>query len=241
VVGAPQAQHLDMVYATARIAGWLVPPAEARHVAFGSVLGPDRKMLKTREGEAIKLTHLIDEAIERAGAKVLEKNPDLPAEERADLARKIGIGAVKYADLSSDRIKDYVFDWNRMLAFEGNTAAYVMYCGARSNSIFRKGAVDQDSVSGADLTIEAPAEHALAAALLRFGSTVRHVAETLEPHHLCGYLFEVAGLFATFYQACPVLQAEGATRRSRLALCELTARVLGRGLELLGIEAPARM
>ncbi len=241
VVGAPQAQHFDMVFATARLAGWLVPPAEARHVAFGSILGPDRKMLKTREGDAIKLTSLIDEAIERAGAKVLEKNPDLPAEERVDLARKIGIGAMKYADLSNDRIKDYVFDWNRMLAFEGNTAAYVMYCCARSNSIFRKGAVDRGSVSDADLAIEAVAEHALAAALLRFGSTVRHVAETLEPHHLCGYLFEVAGLFATFYQACPVLQAEGATRRSRLALCELTARVLGRGLDLLGIEAPARM
>ena len=241
VVGAPQAQHLDMVFATARLAGWLVAPAEARHVAFGSVLGPDRKMLKTREGDAVKLTRLIDEAIERAGVKVLEKNPDLPADERADLARKIGIGAMKYADLSNDRIKDYVFDWNRMLAFEGNTAAYVMYCCARSNSIFRKGAVDVRSVSAADLAIEEAAEHALAAALLRFGGTVRHVAETLEPHHLCGYLFEVAGLFATFYQACPVLQAEGATRRSRLALCELTARVLGRGLDLLGIEAPARM
>jgi arginyl-tRNA synthetase len=241
VVGAPQTQHFDMVFAAAQKAGWLAPPAEARHVAFGSVLGSDRKMLKSREGEAIKLTHLIDEAIERAGVKVLEKNPDLPADERADLARKIGIGAMKYADLSNDRIKDYVFDWNRMLAFEGNTAAYVMYCCARSNSIFRKGAVEQSSVSGADLAIEAVAEHALAAALLRFGSTVRHVADTLEPHHLCGYLFDVAGLFATFYQACPVLQAEGATRRSRLALCELTAKVLARGLDLLGIEAPERM
>src|ERR1700722_8803347 len=241
VVGAPQAQHFDMVFATARLADWLVPPAEARHVAFGSVLGPDRKMLKTREGDAIKLTSLIDEAVERASAKVLEKNPALTAEERADLARKIGIGAIKYADLSSDRVKDYVFDWNRMLAFEGNTAAYVMYCCARSNSIFRKGAVDHGSMSGADLAIDAGAEHALAAALLRFGSTVHQVAETLEPHPLCGYLFEVAGLFATFYQACPVLQAEGSTRRSRLALCALTARVLGRGLDLLGIEAPARM
>jgi arginyl-tRNA synthetase len=241
VVGAPQAQHFDMVFATARLAGWLVAPAEARHVAFGSVLGPDRKMLKTREGDAVKLTRLIDEAIERAGVKVLEKNPDLPAEERKDLARKIGIGAMKYADLSNDRVKDYVFDWNRMLAFEGNTAAYVMYCCARSNSIFRKGAVLQGSVSAADLAIEGVAEHALAAALLRFGSTVRHVAETLEPHHLCGYLFEVAGHFATFYQACPVLQADGATRRSRLALSDLTAQVLGRGLDLLGIEAPARM
>jgi arginyl-tRNA synthetase len=128
-----------------------------------------------------------------------------------------------------------------MLAFEGNTAAYVMYCCARSNSIFRKGAVDQGVVIEADVVIEAPAEHALAAALLRFGNTVHHVAETLEPHHLCSYLFEVAGHFATFYQSCPVLQAEDATRRSRLALCQATARVLGRGLDLLGIEAPERM
>src|SRR5207244_3173134 len=125
------------------LAGWLVAPADARHVAFGSVLGADRKMLKTREGDAVKLTHLIDEAIERAGAKVDEKNPDLSPEERADLARKIGVGAIKYADLSSDRIKDYVFDWDRMLAFEGNTAAYVMYGCARSNSIFRKEGADE--------------------------------------------------------------------------------------------------
>jgi arginyl-tRNA synthetase len=241
VVGAPQAQHLGMVFAAARLAGWLAPPAEAQHVAFGSVLGADRKMLKTREGDAVKLADLVDEAIERAGAKVAEKNPDLDPEERTDLARKIGVGAIKYADLSSDRIKDYVFDWDRMLAFEGNTAAYVMYCCARSHSIFRKGAVDAGAVTGADIVIEAPAEHALAAAILRFGAVVHHVARTLEPHHLCGYLFEVAGLFATFYQACPVLQAEEGTRRSRLALCELTARVLRRGLELVGIEAPERM
>ena len=241
VVGAPQAQHLDMVFATARLAGWLQPPAEARHVAFGSVLGSDRKMLKTREGDAVKLARLLDEAVERAGAKVAEKNPTLGPEERAELARKIGVGAIKYADLSSDRVKDYVFDWNRMLAFEGNTAAYVMYCCARSRSIFRKGAVEHGAVNGDDIRVETSEEHALALALLRFGAAVRHVAETLEPHHLCGYLFEVAGLFAAFYQGCPVLQADGATRRSRLALCELTARTLGRGLDLLGIEAPNRM
>jgi arginyl-tRNA synthetase len=241
VVGSPQAQHLEMVFATARLAGWLPPEANARHVAFGSVLGSDRKMLKTREGDAIKLADLIDEAIERAGAKVRERNPELGADELAELARKIGIGAIKYADLSSDRIKDYVFDWNRMLAFEGNTAAYVMYGCARSHSIFRKGAVDEGALRASAIAIEAPAEHALAAALLRFGSIVQYVAETLEPHHLCSYLFEVAGLFATFYNACPVLQAEGGARESRLALCGLTARVLGRGLDLLGIEAPERM
>jgi arginyl-tRNA synthetase len=230
-----------MVFATARQAGWLAPPAEARHVAFGSVLGTDRKMLKSREGDAVKLSALLDEAIERAGAKVREKNPELGAEQLADLARKIGVGAIKYADLSSDRVKDYVFDYDRMLAFEGDTAAYVMYACARSRSIFRKGAVDQGEASGADIVIEHPAEHALAAALLRFGSVVRQVGESLEPHRLCGYLFEVAGLYATFYGACPVLQAEGAARRSRLALCELTSRVLQRGLDLLGIEVPARM
>jgi arginyl-tRNA synthetase len=242
VVGAPQIQHLAMVFAAGREAGWLAAPARAEHVAFGSVLGPDKKMLKTREGGAVKLTGLIDEAIERAGAKVAEKNPDLDPESRAILARAIGLGAIKYADLSSDRIKDYVFDWDRMLAFEGNTAAYVMYACARSHSIFRKSAGEQGAVSPAELLVEAPAEHALAAALLRFGATVSLVAETLEPHHLCGYLFEVARLFATFYDQCPVLKAETpASRRARLGLCELTARVLARGLDLLGIEVPERM
>ena len=197
-------------------------------------------MLKSREGDAVKPrpSHRRGRRARRREGR-WRRTPIFPPTNARDLARKIGIGAMKYADLSNDRIKDYVFDWNRMLAFEGNTAPYVMYCRARSHSIFRKGAVG--SISHADLAIAGAAEHALAAALLRFGSTVRHVAESLEPHHLCGYLFEVAGLFATFYQACPVLQAQGATRRSRLALCELTARVLGRGLDLLGIEAPARM
>src|SRR5262249_29895274 len=159
--------------------GWLAPPAEARHVAFGSVLGTDRMMLKTREGDAVKLSALIDEAIERAGAKVREKNPDLDADELADLARHIGVGAMKYADLSSDRVKVYVFDYDRMLAFEGDTAAYVMYGCARSRSIFRKGAVEQGDVGGADIVVDHPAEHALAAALLRFGTVVRQVADSL--------------------------------------------------------------
>lgn len=244
VVGAPQNVHLTMVFQAAREAGWLAPPARAEHVAFGSVLGSDRKMLRTRAGTggSLKLTGLIDEAVERASAKVAEKNPDMPAEDREVIARAIGVGAIKYADLSSDRIKDYVFDWDRMLAFEGNTAPYVMYACARAKSIFRKGAVAAGDLAAADITIAAPAEHALALALLRFGTVVREVADTLEPHHLCGYAYEVANLFMTFYQQCPVLQAStDAERRSRLALCDWTTRVLSRGLGLLGIDVPERM
>jgi arginyl-tRNA synthetase len=242
VVGAPQAVHLTMVCQVAKEAGWLAPPARAQHVAFGSVLGQDRKMLRTRGGASLKLTSLIDEAIERAAVKVLEKSKELPAEERAEIARMVGVGAIKYADLSSDRIKDYVFDWDRMLAFEGNTAPYVMYACARSRSIFRKSGEKEGSIAPAEISIAAPEEHALALALLRFGSAVTQVAETLEPHHLCGYLYEVAGLFMSFYDKCPVIKANSdAERRSRLGLCDLTARVLGRGLGLLGIEAPPRM
>lgn len=242
VVGAPQAVHLTMIFQAAREAGWLVPPARAEHVAFGSVLGADKKMLKTRQGASIKLTSLIDEAIERAGEKVLEKSKDLPPEERAEIARMVGIGAIKYADLSSDRIKDYVFDWDRMLAFEGNTAPYVMYACARSRSIFRKAGAAEGDIAPGEVVIAAPEEHALAMALLRFGAIVLQVAETFQPHHLCGYLYETASLFMTFYDRCPVLRAgSDAERRSRLGLCAWTARVLGRGLGLLGIDAPARM
>jgi arginyl-tRNA synthetase len=242
VVGAPQAVHLTMVYQAAKEAGWLAPPARAQHVPFGSVLGSDKKMLRTRAGGSFKLTSLIDEAIERAAVKVLEKSKELPPEERAEIARMVGVGAIKYADLSSDRIKDYVFDWDRMLAFEGNTAPYVMYACARSRSIFRKASVEQGSIAPEEITIVAREEHALALALLRFGAVVAQVGETLEPHHLCGYLYETAGLFMAFYDKCPVIRADSdAERRSRLGLCDLTAGVLGRGLGLLGIEAPPRM
>jgi arginyl-tRNA synthetase len=242
VVGSPQATHLGMVFQAANEAGWLAPPARAEHVAFGSVLGADKKMLKTRSGDSVKLMALVDEAIERAGAKVLEKNPEMPADDRAAIARAIGVGAMKWADLSSDRIKDYVFEWDRMLALEGTTAPYVMYACARSASIFRKGGVDRAIVRPEHLTVATPEEHALVAALLRFGSVVGEVGESLEPHRLCGYLFDAANVFMTFYQRCPVLDPpEEAVRRSRLALCDLTGRVLSRGLELLGIQVPERM
>ncbi|WP_437974869.1 arginine--tRNA ligase [Sorangium sp. So ce295] len=240
VVGAPQSQHFAMVFATAREAGWLAPPARAEHVAFGSVLGADKKMFKTRSGDTVKLSDLLDEATERASKVVREKNPELDAEAADAVARAVGVGAVKYADLSSDRIKDYVFDWDRMLAFEGNTAPYLMYAHARIRSIFRKAGVE--SPREAEIVLSEPAERALALELLRFGAVLEDVAATLEPHRLCGYLFELAGSFTSFYERCPVLRAESDdVRRSRLALCDLTAEVLAKGLGLLGIEAPERM
>jgi arginyl-tRNA synthetase len=228
-----------MVFATARLAGWLAPPVRAEHVAFGSVLGPDRKMFKTRSGKTVKLVSLVEEAEQRALGVVAQKNPELDAETQRAVAHAVGIGAIKYADLSSDRIKDYVFDWDRMLAFEGNTAPYAMYAHARIRSILRKAGAAPDV--GA-LSIASAAEHVLALDLLAFSSIVAEVERTLEPHRLCGYVFSVAMAFTTFYEKCPVLRADTPEQtRSRLALCELTARTLARALSLLGIEAPNRM
>jgi len=238
VVGAPQSQHLAMVFAIAGLAGWLAPPSRAEHVAFGSVLGPDKKMFKTRSGDTVRLADLLDEAAQRAAAVIAEKNPDLDEATRADVARAVGIGAIKYADLSSDRIKDYVFDWGRMLAFEGNTAPYLQYAHARIRSILRKA----EPMQGARVMITEPEERALVIELLSFGSAVHAVADALTPHRLCTYLFDLATAFTAFYERCPVLRAPGEEQRaSRLLLCELSARVLAEGLGLLGIEAPARM
>ncbi|MBI3207083.1 MAG: arginine--tRNA ligase [Myxococcales bacterium] len=240
VVGSPQAQHLSMIFSAAKLAGWLPATARAEHVAFGSVLGADKKMLKTRAGETTRLIDLLDEAVSRARAIVAAKNPSLDAVEQEAIARAVGIGAVKYADLSSDRIKDYVFDWDRMLAFEGNTAPYLQYAHARIRSIFRKGEAAVPPPSA--IVVTEPAEKALALRLLAFPTVVGDVATTLHPHKLCGYLFELATAFSAFYESCPVLKAgTPAERESRLALCDLTARVIERGLGLLGIEAPERM
>ena len=242
VVGAPQAQHLQMVFDVAVMAGWLKPPARAVHVAFGSVLGPDRKMFKTRSGESVKLQDLLDEAVVRGIAKVAEKSPDLPLDERERTGRMIGIGAIKYADLSTDRLKDYVFDWDRMLAFEGNTAPYLQYAHARIHSIFRKAEVDPASVRAVTPILDHPAERALALAILGFDGAVAETAERYTPHRLCTYLFDLAQTFSTFYDSCPVLRAETEElRTSRLALADLTARVIALGLSLLGIETPERM
>jgi arginyl-tRNA synthetase len=240
VVGLPQKQHFEMVFEVAREAGWLTAPARAQHVGFGSVLGPDGKILRSRAGDTIKLAELIDEAVSRAAALVAEKNPDLDEETRTDVARMVGIGAIKYADLSNDRAKDYVFDWHRMLSFDGNTAPYLQYAHARIRSIFRRGEVAAPTGLTA-VTVSESAERALAIELLAFEGVIAAVAESLEFHRLALYLYGVATAFTAFYEKCPVLRAEGDTRASRLALCDLTARVLARGLNLLGIAAPDRM
>jgi arginyl-tRNA synthetase len=239
VVDARQSQHFALLFAAGTMAGWLDASHHAEHVPFGSVLGADGKPLKTRAGGNVKLIELLDEAVARAEAVVMEKNPDLPAATRAEVARMVGIGAIKYADLSNDRVKDYVFDFDRMLAFEGNTAPYLQYAHARIRSIFRRAEVD--SASG-PVRLGAPEERALAVALTGFEAAVTASAEHLQPHRLATYLFDLAQAFTSFYEACPILRAEDDTvRQSRLALADLTARTLAAGLDLLGIEAPDQM
>ncbi len=241
VVGAPQAQHLSMVFDVARLAGWLPEGTDAVHVSFGSVLGSDRKMLKSRSGETPKLVELLEEAIARAGEAVAEKNPELADDAKAAIARMLGIGAVKYADLSTDRVRDYVFDWERMLSFDGNTAPYLQYAHARICSIFRRAGIDRSSLRAVVPQIVEKEERALALAVLGFDSAVADTLERYSPHRLCTYLYELATAFTGFYEHCPVLKADGEVRESRLALCDLTARVLERGLDLLGIGAPEQM
>ena len=242
VVGAPQAQHLEMVAAVARKAGWLPERVEFNHVVFGSVLGEDRKILKSRSGETVKLDALLAEAVERAEAAIEEKNPELDSAVRSAVARQVGIGAIKYADLSIDRVKDYVFDWERMLAFDGNTAPYLQYAHARICSIFRRSEFTRESSRSGTVAINHDAERALVLRLLQFDTAVVDAVERYSPHRLCTYLYELAGEFSAFYEQCPVLRApDDATRASRLFLCDSTARVMERGLALLGIEAPEQM
>ena len=238
-VDARQSQHLHMVFAVGEQAGWLGEGRRAEQVAFGMILGEDNKPYKTRSGENVKLIDLLDEAVDRAAAAVLEKNPDLGDVERTEVAQAIGIGAIKYADLSNDRVKDYVFDWDRMLSFDGNTAPYLQYAHARIKSIFRR--VESSSAAGS-IHIEHPAERALALQLLSFDEAVQQAADHLQPHRLATYLFELAQAFTDFYESCPVLRADTEEQRSsRLALAGLTARTLAAGLDLLGIDAPERM
>ncbi len=240
VVGTPQSQHLAMLFKTAEMAGWLSPPVRAEHVSFGSVLGSDGKMFKTRAGETVRLIDLLQEAVTRAEAVVLEKNPEMEAHARSEIARAVGVGAVKYADLSSDRIRDYTFDYSRMLALVGNTAPYLQYAHARIRSIFRKSGGEEPQGSAIDVV--APQERALALQLLAYPTVVEEVEHTLEPHKLCTYLYELATAYMSFYESCPVLKAATpAERASRLAMSDLSARVVAAGLALLGIEAPAKM
>ena len=241
VVGAPQAQHLQMVEAATRSAGWLPENVEMRHVAFGNVLGSDKKMLKSRSGDSVKLSSLLDEAVERATTAVREKNPDLEQAAQGAIARMVGIGAVKYADLSTDRVKDYIFDWDRMLSFDGNTAPYLQYAHARICSIFRRAGIDRSSLDGSVLALAAKEERELALAVLQFDSAVWDTIDKASPHRLCTYLYEVATAFTSFYENCPVLKSDEPLRSSRLVLCDATARVMKTGLGLLGIDAPEAM
>jgi arginyl-tRNA synthetase len=242
VVGSPQAQHLEMVAVVSRKAGWVPESTELTHVAFGNVLGADRKILKSRSGEVVKLDALLTESVERAADAVKEKNAELPAAQQAEVARQIGIGAVKYADLSTDRIKDYVFDWERMLAFEGNTSPYLQYAHARICSIFRRTGVDRAEVRGITPTLGHSAERALTVRLLQFDTAVWDTLDKYSPHRLCTYLYELASEFSSFYEHCPILRADSEEQKmSRLALCDFTARVMEQGLALLGIESPEQM
>jgi arginyl-tRNA synthetase len=239
VVGSPQALHLSMVFATGRMAGWL-DGHRAEHAQFGSVLGADGKMLRTRSGDPVKLIDLLDEADQRA-AKIVEDRSELDPQTRSTVARAVAMGALKYFDLSFQRERDYVFDWDRMLAFDGNTGPYLQYAVTRIRSIFRRAGIDDQQASAGRILLEEPAERALALKLLGLDEAIGAVAGTLEPHRLCTYLFELAAAFTDFYEACPVLTAPEPTRASRLALCALVARTLALGLGLLGIQVPERM
>jgi arginyl-tRNA synthetase len=251
VTDARQQLHFKQVFATGR--KWLKTVPDLRHVYFGSILGEDGKPLKTREGAPVKLNTLLDEAEERALAVVTEKNPELSAEARGEIARAVGIGAVKYADLTQNRTTDYVFSWPKMLAMTGNTAPYMQYAYVRVQSIFRKaggleGEVHPDSEIGAPaepqssrVSFEHAAELDLAKHILRFPDTLQAVAEDDKPNWLTSYLYELANKFSGFYENCPVLQSPEPTRSSRLVLCRLTADVIRRGLDLLGIDVIEQM
>ena len=236
VVGAPQILHFRQIFEIARREGYT---ADLRHITFGSILGEDRKLMKTRSGENVPLRDLLDEACRRARNIIEEKNPDLGEDDRIDIAEKIGIGAVKYFDLSQYRMTDYVFSWEKMLSLQGNTAPYLQNAYVRIRSIFRKAG---ESASKIDrLALDDPAEINLAKRLCQFAEIVPQVLNNFRPNILANYLFELANSFHTFYEACPVLKSEEPARSSRLALCDLSRRVLERGLDLLGIKVPEKM
>ncbi len=241
VIGAPQSLHLSMVYETARLAGWLPPEVAAIHVAIGNVLGEDGKLLRTRSGAPVRLMALLEEAVERALTVVRETRPELDAPTHQAIAHAVGVGAVKYADLSTAHDTGYVFDFDRMLALSGNTGPYLQYAAARARSIFRKAGIKPEDAT-APVRLDAPAERALALQLLGFGAAVAEVDTLLEPHRLCTYLFDLASAFTTFYEQCPVLKADDpVVRESRLTLCAASLRTLVTGLDLLGVTVPDQM
>ena len=240
VTGAPQQLHFKQLFAIFR--RWH-PESNMKlaHVWFGSIQGEDGKPFKTRTGDTVRLEDLLDEAEERAFKVVAEKNAELSEAQQREIARVVGLGAIKYGDLSQNRQSDYVFSWDKMLALQGNTAPYLLYAYTRVRSIFRKGGESEPGSATAEITLEAPEETALARHLLNFGLALEAAADDYRPNFLCSYLHELAGHFARFYENCPVLKAEGVSRLSRLALSDLTARVLKQGLDVLGIETTEQM
>ena len=241
-IDSRQHQHLMQAWTIVRKAGYVPDSVPLEHHMFGMMLGKDGKPFKTRAGGTVKLADLLDEALERARRLVAEKNPDMSADELENLAKVVGIGAVKYADLSKNRTTDYVFDWDNMLAFEGNTAPYMQYAYTRVLSVFRKAEVDEQALAAAPVIITEAREAQLAARLLQFEETLTVVAREGTPHVMCAYLYDLAGLFSGFYEHCPIITAESDTaRNSRLKLAQLTARTLKQGLDTLGIETVERM
>ena len=236
VVGAPQALHFQQIFAAAKMMGI---HGDLRHIAFGSILGEDRKIMKTRSGENVGLAEVLHEAIERARKILAARTEALPPEEAESTARLIGLGAVKYAELSQNRLTDYVFSWDKLLAFEGNTAPYLQNAYVRIRSIFRKAGETPDPAT--PILITAPAERALALKILQYAETLPVVLDDYRPNILANYLYELANTYHSFYEACPVLKAEPAIRASRLILSDLAARTLSHGLALLGIACPERM
>jgi arginyl-tRNA synthetase len=241
-IDSRQHQHLMQAWTIVRKAGYVPDSVPLEHHMFGMMLGKDGKPFKTRAGGTVKLADLLDEALERARRLVAEKNPDMPADELEKLANTVGIGAVKYADLSKNRTTDYVFDWDNMLAFEGNTAPYMQYAYTRVLSVFRKAELDESAIVNAAVVINEDREAQLAARLLQFEETLNVVAREGTPHVMCAYLYDLAGLFSGFYEHCPILSAENEEmRNSRLKLALLTAKTLKLGLDTLGIETVERM
>jgi len=237
VVGAPQQLHFEQIFAVAKRRG---QDADFRHIAFGSILGKDRKMLKTRSGDTVQLADVLAESVVRARAIIEEKNPELPEEEKAEIARVIGIGSVKYAELSQFRMTDYIFDWDTMLSLKGNTAPYLINAYVRTRAIFRKLGSEFDPAGG-DLILSEEAERTLLLKLAQYAEVVPTILEDFRPNALAAYLYELATTYHQFWEACPVLKVEGEVRHTRLALCELTGRVLRHGLGLLGIRTTERM
>lgn len=237
VVDSRQGLHFKQLFAVLKLLGF---EGEFVHVGFGSILGEDGKPLKTRDGGTVKLSSVLDEAEERAGARIREEGLEVSPDELANTTRIVGLGAVKYADLRQNRLSDYVFDWDKMISFKGNAGPYLQYAYARIQSVFRKGQIDRSALTGV-LKLTAPEELTLAKTILRFGDVVNSAAETYQPHLLCDHLYGLARDFSGFYEACPILKAEGDERSSRLILTDLTGKQLAEGLALLGIGTVERM